>query len=101
MLIIRVILTNLAFDVLIIKSIANLFIVFLYKFGIKTSKKRMLEAMENDYDGYATVCIALSAVAGVFERSKWKKKAIEAVGFMEDNFGAAFEKTVVYALLNG
>ena len=30
MLIIRVILTNLAFDVLIIKSIANLFIVFLY-----------------------------------------------------------------------
>lgn len=30
MLIIRVIHTNLAFDVLIIKSIANLFIVFLY-----------------------------------------------------------------------
>ena len=74
---------------------------FLIKMAQCYEKHMNEEGVIHDYDGYATVCIALSAVAGVFERSKWKKKAIEAVGFMEDNFGAAFEKTVVYALLNG
>ncbi len=59
------------------------------------------EALLNDYDGLATIYLTLSVIGNIFERPKWKKKAMETIEVMKNKFGEAFMRTAVYSFLNG
>ncbi len=52
-----------------------------------------------DYDGLAMMYTALCQISGIFQSSKWEKKAFNTIEYMEEHFGDMFEKTSIYAVV--